>query len=420
MSHSRTLALFVMIMLGLASKVPAQGNLDREVQAAYAGIESARQQMVAESEKIDEEEMGRRMKAYGETVKAFIDRYAPRASELKTARYELGRAYVQVFDFESAYTHLKTFVQTYPRHAEVQQATLYLGDACRATGRTDEAIRLYEALMQSGPDAKLLADVRLQLATSYTLALRFRDAIKAYDAVIKGHAGTEQAADAAVQLVNVLFYDGQFDRARKHIAAMQSESSDAPELTHLADIAGFLGTQAPDLESIKTWVGEPGTNVARQRGRVLVLCFFTPKSVPCAHMLQTLSRIKGELRLAGVTMWGVSRAYYTAKGHMPLEGEKRLMRDYRANPAQVLQKLLRLKPEDLPQVGDLKKSIDLPVALTLTDGFKNLRAYKARRVPHVVVIDTKGRVRLIEEAGQPDGGFQSQMLEKLIRTLAVE
>ena len=65
-------------------------------------------------------------------------------------------------------------------------------------------------------------------------------------------------------------------------------------------------------------------------------------------------------------------------------------------------------------------NISIPVALTITENFANLRAYKVRRVPHVVLIDKEGRVRLVEEAGQPDGGFQSRLLEHLIRKLAVE
>lgn len=416
--HSRTILAAALALL--APLAAAQNDLDKEVRAAYTRVEQAREKMVSDAEKVDEAEMGKRMKAYGETVKAFIDRYAPQEGRLTIGRYDLGRAYIQIFDFESAYRQLKAFLEMFPRHGERAQAAMYLGDACRATGRVDEAVQLYERTLAEGPPAELLPDVRLQLATSYTLALRFDDAIKAYDEVLAKHADTDQAADAAVQLVNVLFYAGEYERARKHIAEMLARSSDAPELEHLQTIAEFLGQEAPELAGIETWSGEPGSNVSRQRGRVLVLCFFTAKSVPCAHTLQTLSRIHADLRVEGVTVWGVSRAYYAAKGHMKMDGEKRMLDDYRKNPAEVIKKLLRIGDDDLPAAGDLTRTIDIPLALTLTGDFDNLRAYHVRRVPHVVVIDKTGKVRLVEEAGQPDGGFQSRMLEKVIKTLAVE
>lgn len=418
--HSRNAGLLAVLVAAPATLAPAQNDLDKEVRAEYAKVEAARAKMVSESEKVDEAEMGRRMKAYGGTVQAFIDRYSPRAERLTTGHYDLGRAHIQLFDFESAHTHLKKFLEMFPRHSERTRATMYLGDACRATGRVDEAVALYERLLAEGADAELLPDIQLQLATSYTLALRFDDAVKAYDKVLKNHKDHELAADAAVQLVNVLFYAGQYDRARAHIDTMLAESSDAPELDHLKTVASFLGRPAPELEGVQAWVGEPGTTVAKQRGRVLVLCFFTAKSVPCAHTLQTLSRIKGDMRMEGITVWGVSRAYYAAKKHMSLDGEKRMMDDYRKSPVAVLKKLLRIGDDELPKSGDLTKPITLPLALTLTDGFKNLRAYHARRVPHVVVIDKQGKVRLVEEAGQPDGGFQSRVLENVIRRLAVE
>ncbi len=121
-----------------------------------------------------------------------------------------------------------------------------------------------------------------------------------------------------------------------------------------------------------------------------------------------------------MSVWGVSRAYYTAKKHMSLDGEARMIDDYRKNPAEVISKLLGSKTSDLPDAANLAKPIAAPIALTITEDFKNLRTYKVRRVPHVVLIDKAGRVRLVEEAGQPDGGFQSRLLEHLIRKLAVE
>ena len=217
-------------------------------------------------------------------------------------------------------------------------------------------------------------------------------------------------------------FAGRYDDARALGDRIAVEVPDAPELEYRRAVLAKLGTPAIELEGVSAWSGVAGTSLDRMRGRVVALCFFMTKSIPCARTLEWLSRLESDMAGQGLTVWGLSKAYKSAKGAKTLDWETKYINRYRENPAAVIREELGLDESEVGDASDQQMWTELgrPIRSTigLTQGFENHRAYLVRRVPCVVIIDKDGKIRLIIEAGQPEGGFQTRLIENMLRQLA--
>ncbi len=407
------------ILIHSAGAQQALSKQDQVVRDAYKEIEASRSAMDGE---ISDEERSKRMKAFQESCRKFVSTYEGQADKLKEGLFDLGRAAIQSFSPERAIDFLTAFLLKNKTSPERGEATMFLGDALRSVNKPKQAVALYKEFIKVNPKSPLLPPARLGLATSYFLSLEFDKAVEQYRAIMAQYPKHEVRGDAAFQLLNALVYAGDYDGARAHLATLRKEAPEAPELAQKAKQYEILGRPAPELTGVVAWKGQPGTSVARMQGRVLVLCFFMMKNIPCARTLQSLSTMERDLRVEGVTVWGLTKTYKAGRGNWTVDLEAKLLNTYRQNPRFALQKMLRYTPkgdENEAKVwGPLEKAIT--VTLGLTKDTSALMAYRVRRVPTIIVIDKAGKVRLVEEGGQPEGGFQSQMLKRLVRRIAVE
>ena len=419
---SPQIAFIFMVAMLCSVSLKAQDSrstLDAKARNDYKKIEAARDAMDGEQ---SDEERSKKMAAFQDTCRNFIATYESKASQLDIGLFDLGRAAIQSFSPEKAIGFFTAFLNKNKTAKERQEATMFLGDAYRAINKPTEAITLYRNFIKENPKSEFIPAGRLGLATSYFLALDFSGAIKQYREILAKYPKHEVRGDAAFQLLNALVYAGEFDAAREHLALLRKEAPEAPELAQKSTQFELLGRPAPELTGIVGWQGLPGSSVARMRGRVLVLCFFMMKNIPCARTLQSLSTLERDLRVEGVTVWGLTKAYKAGKGDWTFERESKWMGRYRENPRFVLQKELRYVPKGDANEEQVWAPLEKPisVALALTKDIASLKAYRIRRVPTIVVIDKEGKVRLFEEGGQPEGGFQSKMLRRLVRRIAVE
>ncbi len=391
---------------------------DTEIRAAYENVAKLRAAMNGE---MTDEQRRDKMINYENAARAFIEKYKGTPGIVQ-GHFDLGRAYLEVFNPEDAAKEFEAYLKAAPKGADADKAMLFLGDSYRATMQLDKAEAVYRRFESAFPKHKDLAYAKLGLATTKVLSLDFTEAEVIYQDILAHFAEHRVAPDASMQLLTTYLRDFKYDEARDLLKTLESSAKDAPELLYIGKQLEILGKPAPELVGVQAWAGPPGSSIERMRGRVLVLCFFMVKNIPSARTLQWLSKMERDLDAEGVTVWGLSKAYKSSKGVRTLDWETRWLQRYRENPEFVIRQELSLTDTVIQQQKELFDSLKKPitVSLGLTKDFTNHRAYKVRRVPCVIVIDKKGRVRLIEEAGQPEGGFVDRLIRKTVKRLAVE
>ncbi|MEE9392079.1 MAG: tetratricopeptide repeat protein [Planctomycetota bacterium] len=424
MARLLSLAVFFGVAFSLSSAALLPGQvasttLDNEVRAAYAAVENARARMNGE---MSDEQRRTRMDGYRQSALDFVKKFEGNRGRITIGHFDLGRAYIDLQDTQNAAKHFRLFLDRAPLHAEAESAELFLGDCYRSLSRLGEAAALYRKFLSKYPKSDRLPYARLGLATAFFLDLRFSEAVKAYDETLRAHPEHEVAADAALQVIDALTYLGDYKEARKRLAALRSEAEEAPELQRKAKVLELIGSQAPALVGMAQWIGSNGSSLARNRGRVVVMCFFMNNNIPSTLMLQNLSGMEQSLRGRPVTFWGLTKAYKAGQNKWTIAAEAKWLSQYRANPRRVLQKELRAKVVAGSEEEGLWKSLEKPIRIPigLAKDFDNHKAYEVRGVPCVVVIDKTGKIRLIEQGGQPVGGFQSRLLSQQIRKFAAE
>ncbi len=407
-----------LLLFALAAPALAQ-DMDARIRADYASVEKAQNAMNGE---MDDDLREKLMDEYRRAVESFLGEWEPRASDLDEGLFDLGRAAIQAFAPERAVGYLEKFLSRHRDSTNGAEAQMFLGDAYRATDQHDKAVALYAAFVAANPESRFAPHALLGLGTARFLSLDFEGAARAYRELITRFPDSNVVADAQLQLLNALVYGDQAAEARDHLAKLLELEPEAPELLQRGEQLELYGREAPALEGVLDWSGVPGSSFDRMRGRVVLLVFFRTKHIPCARSLQILSQLEKDMRAQGVTVWGLSRAYKLGKNDWTLDDEMRWLGRYRENPAAVIQREIGYTPGDDPEEAEVWKPLEEPISATLglTRDFVNHKAFKVRRVPTIVLIDKKGRVRLIEEGGQAGGGFQEKMLRAFVARLAAE
>lgn len=418
MNRPTLLPALAFLLLSSGSALLAQ-DLDARARADYGKVEMAQNAMNGEMEDDLRETL---MAEYRTAVESFLAEWEPQADRLSEGLFDLGRAAIQAFAPERALTYFEKYLVEHREGPHGDEAQMFLGDAYRATGQNDRAVALYTAFLEARPESKHAPAAMLGLATARFLSLDFEAAVRGYRDLLKRFPESDLVADAQMQLLNALIYGDRPAEAREHLAKLIELEPGAPELQQRAEQLELIGKEAPALTGILDWSGVPGSALDRMRGRVVVLVFFRTKHIPCARSLQMLSAIEKEMRAEGVTVWGLSKAYKLGKNDWKLEDEMRWLARYRENPATVIQRELGYRPGNDDEETEVWKPLAEPITATLglTADFANHKAYKVRRVPTIALVDKKGNLRLIEEGGQPEGGFQEKMLRSFIARLAGE
>jgi peroxiredoxin len=150
-----------------------------------------------------------------------------------------------------------------------------------------------------------------------------------------------------------------------------------------------VNQKAPELTQIDHWINSDGLKLAEQKGKVVVLHFWTFGCINCQHNLPYYNKWQADFSHDDVQIIGV---------HTPeTSGE--------ADPETVAAQVARLK-------------IQYPVAID-TDG-ATWKAYENRSWPSVYVIDKQGQIRYRWEGEleYQDAGGNKLMRTKIKELLA--
>lgn len=167
-------------------------------------------------------------------------------------------------------------------------------------------------------------------------------------------------------------------------------------------LASLIGSDAAPL-SVEAWVnGEPLTD-ADLKGKVVLLDFWAVWCGPCIATFPHLREWQEKYSEQGLMIIGLTR-YYNFVWDEEAGGPKRLTGDEKATPEQEQEMLTKFAA-----LHDLHHRFAIQSDNTMSD------YYAVTGIPHVVVVDQKGKIRLFRiGSGEENAQDVAEMIEKLL------
>jgi tetratricopeptide (TPR) repeat protein len=340
--------------------MPAQ-TVDQQIQKDLEGVLD----LAAAPREAGEEQRKAKVEAFKAALVRFAANWEPRASELDTGRYALGRALLLLGRPEQAIPHLEQFVRDHPRSDDIEEATLSLGGAYLDARRHDRAAAVYEEFLASRPSSPQRIVARYYLAVTHLEAGRTDVGLGELREIAS--TGSEHAlvADANLKLVQTYAETGRVAEAKAHLAGLLKSHADAPALLALKEQLDWIGKDAPEIEGVRTWINGPGRTFAELRGSVVVVTLFAE---PYEASRAELTRLRDlAVTFTGRPVQFIGLTTYYRKKTRSLDDEDRLLAEYLAT-----------------------QGIRFPVGVV--SDFTMLHKFGVRGVPHTVVIGPEGTV----------------------------
>lgn len=300
-------------------------------------------------------------------------------------------------------------------------------DAAEQILRND--VKAMTELQESGDDAKPLllsatrnlfyflpnGKERTELFTSHQkLARNLIDGGKVATARDYLGAGLSQVRvitgddpDAAEELLKSLEGDLdsflEDDKAKKHVTTFKrSLGSAARRIASTRKILALVGTEAPALD-VAAWVGVE--KPVETKGKVVLLDFWAVWCGPCIATFPHLKHLNEEYSEKGLEIVGVTR-YYNYRWDEEKDRALRINKTEEevdaADEHVMLEKFLA------------SHKLEHPTIVT-PDGSEMQKEYGVSGIPHAVVIDRKGKIRLIKVgSGEANAVAIEEMIRKLL------
>ncbi len=155
------------------------------------------------------------VEVYGEFLRQ--ETVPPQAA---TALYHLGRSALALHYYNVALTAFLDLLERFPGHAEVEQIVLHLASIYFTQGRFDEALPLYQQLLQVAEPPLSVPALYLQLGYCALYLQQFERAQQYYRYIMRNYSGTPFAPRARYQLGVVALVQGQPEIARGHFQSL--------------------------------------------------------------------------------------------------------------------------------------------------------------------------------------------------------
>jgi TolA-binding protein len=363
-------------------------NLDQKIQKDLEAV----LELAAAPKETGEDQRKAKVEAFKGALVRFAATWEPRAAELGTGRYALGRALLLLGRPDQAIPHLEQFVRDNPRSEDIEDATLSLAGAYLDARRHDRAAVVYEEFLASRPSSSQRIVARYYLAVTHLEAGQTEAGLNELREIAKTGGEHALVADANLKLVQTLAQTGRHDEARTHLSALLKDHADAPALLALKEQLDWIGKAAPEIDGVRTWINGPGKALAELRGSVVVLLFFAEPYE--ASRLELAKLREAAEAYAGRPVHFAALTTYYRKKTRALDDEDQLLRD-------------------------LAKELQVRFPVGIVSDFRMLQAYGVRGVPHTAVIGPEGTVEYLKiGAGRADKRGPDLLKAAIDRALA--
>ncbi|HLY09723.1 MAG TPA: tetratricopeptide repeat protein [Planctomycetota bacterium] len=366
--------MILLILACAASLAPAQdGEVDRIL------VRFQQRQKTVQSE-----EAYRRLLADSRTELETFIRTNPQHKDVPRAAYQIAETYLSGREVDKGFEQLQAYVKDYPGGQDAPAARFAMAEILVEKEKYPEARTLFEEFVKLHPADDRIVYARLYIAVTYQNEGNYDQAADLLRKTRQEYRDRKEAWGAMMQLAVVLHVQEKNAEARKTLEELIAACTEREPVEiarrHLAE---YLKSGQPvPLFADKDIEGRD-TEIAKLRGKVVVVYFFDPAAQAAYPEAAFLRRAKDDAAKAGkadeLQIIGVS-----------IGVDRKEMAMYKAQTK-----------SDWLLLHD-GKGIDGRIA----------RLFDVRALPSVTVIDRKGNQRFYNVAGQDFRYCIAKLLEE--------